>query len=108
VTFQVPVPGGTSFGARGHSVVTAADSASATIAFTPPVVGEGEPPGDLDGDGQYEDIDGDGQLTVGDAQTLFANREAAAVLQYIAQYDLNGNGGIDVGDAQALFQEVLE
>ena len=107
VSFTVSVPEDASLGPRQHGVFTAADSATAEIEFTPPDVnGDGSLPGDLDGDGLYEDVNGDGELDSGDAQALFSNRESAAVQNNVGAFDFNGDGSINAGDAQALFSEV--
>lgn len=74
----------------------------------PDVNGDGNPPGDPDGDGLYEDVSGDGDLNVGDAQVLYSNRDSDAVQDHVDQYDFNDDGAVNVGDAQALFDEIAE
>ncbi|WP_435074549.1 PKD domain-containing protein [Halorubrum sp. HHNYT27] len=107
VSFTVSVPEDASFGPRQHGVFTAADNATAEIEFTPPDVnGDGLLPGDLDGDGLYEDVNGDGELNTGDAQALFSNRDSPAVQNNIEAFDFNGDGSVNTGDAQALFNQV--
>jgi uncharacterized membrane protein len=107
VSFTVSVPEDASLGPRQHGVFTAADNATAEIEFTPPDVnGDGLLPGDLDGDGLYEDVNGDGELNTGDAQALFSNRDAPAVQNNAGAFDFNGDGSVNTGDAQALFNEV--
>ncbi|MFC5973467.1 hypothetical protein ACFPYI_19230 [Halomarina salina] len=104
VSFDVDVPANAPFGDHEYGIVTSVNSATGSIEFTPPAVSENQPlPGDLDGDGLFEDVNGDGQANVGDAQSLFSNRDDAAVQQYVAQYDFNDDGVVNVGDAQALF-----
>jgi hypothetical protein len=104
VSFEVVVPSDADFGDRAYSVETVADSADGTVEFTPPAVNdEQDLPGDLDGDGLYEDVNGDGDFDAGDAQSLFANRDAAAVQNNVDAFDFNGDGAVNVGDAQALF-----
>ena len=107
VTFTVDVPTDASFGAREYSVETNADSAGGTVEFTPPDVnGDGDLPGDLDGDGLYEDVNGDGSADVGDAQALFSNRDSPEVQNNAGAFDFNQDGAVNVGDAQALFNLV--
>jgi uncharacterized membrane protein len=107
VSFTVSVPEGASLGPRQHGVFTVADNETAEIEFTPPDVnGDGLLPGDLDGDGLYEDVNGDGELNIGDAQALFSNRDAPVVQDNIEAFDFNGDGSVNAGDAQALFNEV--
>jgi len=109
VSFDVTVPEDASFGDRDHGVFTAADSATAQIEFTPPdVSGDGDLPGDLDGDGLYEDVNGDGSANVGDAQALFSNRDDPSIQNFVDQYDFNGDGAVNVGDAQVLFNQVSD
>ena len=74
----------------------------------PDVTGGGDRPSDPDRDGLYEDVNGDGSLNVGDAQTLYSNRDSGAVQDYVNQYDFNDDGVVNVGDAQTLFSEALE
>jgi hypothetical protein len=107
VSFTVSVPADATLGPRQHGVFTAADNATAEIAFTPPdVTGNGLLPGDSDGDGLYEDVNGDGDVNVGDAQALFSNRDSTAIQENAAVYDFNNDGVVNVGDTQALFTEV--
>ena len=107
VSFEVVVPSDADFGDRAYTVETVADSADGTVEFTPPAVNdEQDLPGDLDGDGLYEDVNGDGQVDTGDAQSLFANRDAGAVQNHVDAFDFNGDGAVNVGDAQALFDLV--
>ena len=107
VSFTVSVPADASLGPRQHGVFTAADNATAEIAFTPPDVnGDGNLPGDPDGDGLYEDVNGDGELNAGDAQALFSNRDSPPVQEFADAFDFNDDGSLNVGDAQVLFTEV--
>jgi hypothetical protein len=109
VSFDVDVPADASFGERDYSVATVADNAGGTVEFTPPAVNDQQDlPGDLDGDGVYEDVNGDGTVDSGDAQSLFSNRDADAVQDNVAAFDLNGDGSVNVGDAQALFNAATE
>jgi hypothetical protein len=109
VSFDVQVPADASFGDRAYSVETIADSADGTVGFTPPAVNEEQDlPGDPDGDGLFQDVNGDGDVDAGDAQSLFANRDASAVQNNAAAFDFNGDGVVNVGDAQALFDLVTE
>jgi hypothetical protein len=104
VTFDVDVPADAPFGDRTYTVETAADSASGTVEITPPDVnGDGNLPGDIDGDGLYEDVNGDGLVDTGDAQSLFSNRDADVIQNNIAAFDFNDDGVVNVGDAQMLF-----
>jgi hypothetical protein len=107
VSFDVDGPADASFGDRVYSVETAADSAGGTVEFTPPAVNDAQGlPGDPDGDGRYQDVNGDGEVDGGDAQSLFANRDADAVQNNAAAFDFNGDGSVNVGDAQTLFDLV--
>jgi hypothetical protein len=109
VSFDVAVPADASFGERDYSVATVADNAGGTVEFTPPAVNDQQDlPGDLDGDGLYEDVNGDGNVDSGDAQSLFSNRDADAVQDNVAAFDFNGDGSVNVGDAQALFNAATE
>ena len=107
LSFTVSVPADAAFGLRQHGIFTAADNATAAIAFTPPdVTGDGSLPGDPDVDSLYEDVNGDGEVNVGDAQALFSNRDSSAIQENAAVYDFNNDGVVNVGDTQALFIEV--
>jgi PKD repeat protein len=107
VSFTVS-SGEISAGTYTHGVVTEDGNATADITITPPALGEFEnPPGDLDGDGLYEDVNGDGEFDMGDAQALFANRNTDAVQNNVAAFDFNGDGVVDVGDVQALFDQLI-
>ena len=58
--------------------------------FGPPALpGQDDPPQDLDGDGNHEDITGDGEVTVFDTQVLFNNLEAEAVQENAAAFNFN-------------------
>jgi hypothetical protein len=107
VSFDVSVPADASFGDRAYSVETVSDSAGGTVEFTPPDInGDGNLPGDLNGDGLYEDVNGDGSADSGDAQALFAARDDPAVQNNAGAFDFNDDGAVNVGDAQALFDLV--
>ncbi|MFC6943261.1 CARDB domain-containing protein [Salinirubellus sp. GCM10025818] len=107
VSFDVSVPADASFGDRAYSVETVSDSAGGTVEFTPPDInGDGNLPGDLNGDGLYEDVNGDGSADSGDAQALFAARDDTAVQNNAGAFDFNDDGAVNVGDAQALFDLV--
>jgi hypothetical protein len=107
VTFTVDVPADASLGDRGYSVETLSESAAGTMEFTPPALSPDQDlPADPNGDGVYEDVNGDGSVDVGDAQSLFSNRETDAVQNNVAAFDFNGDGMVNVGDAQALFNQV--
>jgi hypothetical protein len=107
VTFNVDVPADASFGERDYEVVTLSDDQAGTVEFTPPAVNdEQDLPGDVDGDGLYEDVNGDGDVDSGDAQSLFANRESDAIQNNAGAFDFNDDGAVNVGDAQALFNLV--
>ena len=60
---------------------------------------------DLDGDGKYEDVDGDGTLSVADAETLDANRNADWVQNNVEKFDFNEDGSVDGADVCELRQE---
>jgi len=72
----------------------------------PPAIVGGDPPQDPDGDGLYEDIDGDGELTVGDVQLFFENRDSEVVQTNAEFFNFSGTDPdeVTVADVQALFQ----
>jgi V8-like Glu-specific endopeptidase len=68
----------------------------------------GDPPGDLNGDGLYEDVDGDGEATFDDAVDL-AFADFATINENPAQQaalDFDGSGEVDFGDAIGLAFQV--
>ena len=73
----------------------------------PPPIAGGTPPTDPDGDELYEDIDGDGELTIGDVQLFFQNRNSAVVQDNAEFFNFSGNNAakVTIADVQALFQE---
>jgi acyl-CoA hydrolase len=74
----------------------------------PPLPGQDDPPGDLNGDGLYRDIDGDGELTVRDVQVFFQRRESDAVRNNVDAFDFQPDGELAINDVQALFQDFLD
>jgi len=75
----------------------------------PPITGE-DPPQDPDGDGLYEDVDGDGELTVGDVQLFFENRDSEVIQTNAEFFNFSGTDPdeVTVADVQALFQLFTE
>lgn len=69
------------------------------------VVGNGQPAGDIDNDGRYEDVNGDGNANVVDAQALFVRLDGPIVRNNTKAFDFNGDGGVDILDVQALYRE---
>jgi len=109
--------------AASLTVTTAAgdsDTATETVTVTeagegPPAVVGTDPPRDLDGDGLYEDIDGDGELSIGDVQQFFQNRDADVVQNNAEFFNFSAADTaaasdtvtpeeVTIGDVQALFQ----
>jgi hypothetical protein len=68
-----------------------------------PVVTDGNPAGDLDRDGLYEDVNGDGAFTIGDVRALFTNRASDSVQDNTALFDFDDDGAVTIGDVRALF-----
>jgi PKD repeat protein len=72
----------------------------------PPVCAECDPPGDLDGDGTYEDVNGNGVVGFGDVVTLFENLDSDAVTENTARYDYDDSGDVGFGDVVSLFDTI--
>jgi hypothetical protein len=69
-------------------------------------LGAGGLPGDLDGDGRYEDVDGDGDADFDDAVELaFVDASALTPAQVLA-LDFDGDGDVDFDDAVELAFQV--
>lgn len=67
-----------------------------------PLVPEGGPPQDLDGDGRFEDLNGDGRLTLYDALVLAFNFDRPPLEEVPDVVDFDGDGALTFADAQAL------
>ncbi len=75
----------------------------------PTILGTDNPPGDLDGDGFYEDVDGDGELTEKDAFTLASNLNSGSEgisAPMFSVFDFDRNGVVNFDDAVALIRMV--
>ncbi|POG55586.1 S8 family serine peptidase [Haloferax marisrubri] len=92
--------------AVGAGMLDTWSAVNETAALPRTVTSETAPPTDPDGDGRYEDVNGDGNVTLADAQALFANRNAEAVEGTPEAFDFSGNGRVNVVDVQALFAEI--
>jgi hypothetical protein len=80
----------------------------ATVGYrtvVPPVAPGAGQPGDLDGDGAFEDVDGDGSKTYNDVVALFENGDSPAV-EASGAFDFNANGRFDFNDIVRLFEEL--
>ncbi|MFC6836475.1 PKD domain-containing protein [Halomarina ordinaria] len=110
VPFVATVPADLALGTYAHGVFTVDDDATGEIAVTLPVLDESYagPPGDLDGDGLYEDVNGNGEFNLVDVQAAFANRDDPTLTENDALFDFTGNGVFDLVDIQRLFAEVNE
>lgn len=75
------------------------------------VLGSLEPrwarPGDLDGDGRFEDLDGDGKLTLHDALLLAFHYDRFPLSSLPKVVDFDGDGTLTFADAQTLAHLVL-
>ncbi|MEF8840406.1 MAG: alkaline phosphatase D family protein [Haloarculaceae archaeon] len=72
----------------------------------PPPVAGNDAPGDLDGDGRYEDVNGNGRLDYDDVNTLFDGLDSDSVRLNEAAYDFNENRRLDFDDIVDLYREV--
>jgi hypothetical protein len=72
------------------------------IFWIPPIGDSPNPPGDLDGDGLYEDVDGDGKLTHNDPMHLAFNLDSEVVQAHKSAFDFDGDGDVDFDDTKAL------
>ena len=72
----------------------------------PPIVEQ--PPTDLTGDGNYEDLTGNENLTIADVQTLFDRMEDETVVEYAEFFDFAGISAdtVSIFDVQALFNRL--
>ncbi|MFC6836476.1 malectin domain-containing carbohydrate-binding protein [Halomarina ordinaria] len=120
-TFEVTLTDSSEAGGLNYFVATTVDDAGETGLVSqsvvldldpdgasdgPAPIGDFEnPPGDLDGDGLYEDVNGNGEFTIVDVQALFANFDDDAVQDDPDAFDFSGNGGVSIVDVQALFAE---
>lgn len=79
----------------------------AILRTAPPPIGEApNPPGDLDGDGLFEDVNGDGQLTLADVILFALNLRSLEVLEHAQFFDFNNDGDLDFDDVRALSERV--
>ncbi|WP_440951202.1 NosD domain-containing protein [Methanosphaerula subterraneus] len=60
-------------------------------------------PGDLNGDGRYNDVNGNGQLDFADVVLYFNQMDWIADNEPVASFDFNGNSQIDFADIVTLF-----
>ena len=88
------------------------DAIPGMVAVGPPAIGSpgpggsGRSPGDLDGDGRYEDVNGNGRLDYDDVVTLFDEFESDPIRTHPDAYDFNENDRLDYGDVVALYEQV--
>jgi phage tail-like protein len=71
----------------------------------PPVVGS-TPPGDIDGNGRYEDINGDATADLLDVRKFFTERTTETVQNNPEAFDFNSDGRINLLDVRELFNEL--
>lgn len=71
-----------------------------------PVPGGTDAPGDLDGDGLYEDVNGNGRADFADVVLFFGRISWIAANEPVDAFDFNGNARIDFDDAVALFDRL--
>ncbi|QUO47756.1 PKD domain-containing protein [Halorubrum ruber] len=96
-------------GDEAGSTYEVTGTSGATLEASTLVVGDSENPAqDLDGDGDFEDVNGDGTVDVLDVQTLFADRDGAAVQNAPQAFDFNGDGEFTLVDIQLLFAQETE
>lgn len=79
------------------------------LADPPPALpGFDHPPGDLTGDGLFEDIDGDGEFNIFDVQALFEGVKSDTVQNNSPAFNFDDNniGTVDIFDVQALFESL--
>jgi hypothetical protein len=74
----------------------------------PPVVENGSPPADHDGDGLYEAVRGENEVTILDVQALFNNLESDVVQNHATAFNFSGSDESEVTilDVQGLFNEL--
>lgn len=96
----------------GERQYTVTSTTGATVAVgngsdVPPVVGE-NPPTNVDGDPQLEDVDGDGAFTVFDVQAFLETFEGDVVQSNPSAFNFDGSadGRITIFDVQALLEEL--
>ncbi|GAB3040636.1 cellulase family glycosylhydrolase [Natronobiforma cellulositropha] len=70
------------------------------------VTGDGNPAGDLTGDGLYEDVTGDGQLGFNDVVTFFEEHDGDVVQSNVEYFDFSGSGSVGFNDVVALFERL--
>ena len=90
----------------GTALDPATSDGALTVSPLSPVGDNERLPGDLDGDGRYEDVDGDGQASYNDVVELFEHRREPAVADNPSAFDFNENGRLDYDDIVALFEEI--
>ena len=76
--------------------------------YPPPsaLPGQGQAPGDPDGDGLYEDLNGNGRTDFADVVLYFDRMDWIAMNGLVVAFDRNGNGRIDFADVVALFDDL--
>jgi len=72
----------------------------------PPPVLE-DPPTDLDGDDNYEDLDGDGEFSIGDVSLFFETFRSPVVQDNAEFFDFDGDGEVTLDDVRALFSDYV-
>ena len=96
-----------------HLVLNAAGSSSTTktvtvtAAVAPVLVPGGvDIPGNLDGDGKYEDVNGNGRKDFADVTLYFNQMTWIAAHEPLVAFDYNQNGRIDFADVTWLFTQL--
>ena len=96
----------TSAGAE-YDVVSTQNATLTVSEGIPSLTPGGNPPSDLDGDDQLEDVDGNGEGDIFDAITYYNNRNSDVIQDNPAQFDFDGDGTPGtIFDAIALFNEL--
>lgn len=82
-----------------------ASASGEAIVHLPPITGD-DPPQDLWGDGEYEDIDGSGAFDIFDVQILFSNIDSPAVTEHSWAYTFQDGPEVNIFDVQTLFSKL--
>ncbi len=90
---------------EGDEMAVATTDATLSVASTVARI-DGTVPGDVDGDGHYEDLNGSGEVDYDDVVTYFRHMEEPTMTDHAAAYDYNDNGRVDYGDLIDLFEDV--
>ncbi len=93
-------------GSRSPAATVTATTAPAEEDDAGPAPIDGTVPGDVDGDGHYEDFNGNGRTDYDDVVTYFQRMEDPVMTDHVAAYDYDDNGRIDYTDLVDLFEDV--